>query len=241
MPEDEVGHGTHVAGIIAARGVEMDEGVAPACSLMAVRVLATMKSTVEVARRAGNRRQHQCRDQVGIDVFNGATTDQLQPRHQTPRGGLPHDDVIRYALSKNVTVVAASGNDGTAERYYPARCRACCAVGAIDESGNGRGLYLIRREHHTVSRRVLSIYSSFARDAYAVRVGNLAGVPVRWRARRAHEVVCASSMGSGSRTCHDRRLLRTTSDRAGQPPSQRAGGLWPDQPRGRLSSTWPTG
>src|ERR1043165_1113982 len=44
VPEDEVGHGTHVSGIIAGRGLQMDEGVAPECGLMAVRVLATMKS-----------------------------------------------------------------------------------------------------------------------------------------------------------------------------------------------------
>src|SRR5207245_1032205 len=41
---DEVGHGTHVSGIVAARGLAMDEGVSPNCTLMAVRVLATMKS-----------------------------------------------------------------------------------------------------------------------------------------------------------------------------------------------------
>ena len=44
VPEDEVGHGTHVSGIVMGRGLQMDEGVAPECSLMAVRVLATMKS-----------------------------------------------------------------------------------------------------------------------------------------------------------------------------------------------------
>ena len=44
VPEDEVGHGTHVSGIVAGRGIEMNEGVAPGCTIMAVRVLATMKS-----------------------------------------------------------------------------------------------------------------------------------------------------------------------------------------------------
>jgi len=44
VPEDEVGHGTHVSGIVAGRGIEMNEGVAPGCKIMAVRVLATMKS-----------------------------------------------------------------------------------------------------------------------------------------------------------------------------------------------------
>src|SRR5262249_43567899 len=44
VPEDEVGHGPHVSGIVAARGLQMDEGIAPECSLVAIRVLATMRT-----------------------------------------------------------------------------------------------------------------------------------------------------------------------------------------------------
>lgn len=50
VPQDEVGHGTRVADIIAARGLKMAEGVAPGCSLMAARVLATMSDN---GRRVG--------------------------------------------------------------------------------------------------------------------------------------------------------------------------------------------
>jgi len=40
--------------------------------------------------------------------------------------------VIRYALSRNGTIVAASGNDGSPERYYPGALPGVCAVGAVD-------------------------------------------------------------------------------------------------------------
>src|SRR5262249_36851777 len=41
VPEDELGHGTHVSGVVCATGLKMNEGVCPDCRLMAVRVLAT--------------------------------------------------------------------------------------------------------------------------------------------------------------------------------------------------------
>lgn len=131
-PDDEVGHGTHVSGIVAAKGLRMEEGVAPDCKLMAVRVLATME-------RDGKRFGAGIVDNInagikhavdhGADVINMS----LGIRHMG--GGLPHEDVIRYAVSKDVTVVAASGNDGTAERYYPGALEGVWAVGATDEQG----------------------------------------------------------------------------------------------------------
>lgn len=42
-PDDEVGHGTHVTGIIAARGEGMPMGVVPRCRVLPVRVLGALK------------------------------------------------------------------------------------------------------------------------------------------------------------------------------------------------------
>jgi subtilisin family serine protease len=48
---------------------------------------------------------------------------------------LPHREVIRYAQARGVILVAASGNSGLTERYYPAALPGVIAVGAVDLQG----------------------------------------------------------------------------------------------------------
>src|ERR1700730_16557417 len=43
-PSDEVGHGSHVTGILCAKGLRMAEGVVPGCKIIPVRVLGAMNS-----------------------------------------------------------------------------------------------------------------------------------------------------------------------------------------------------
>jgi thermitase len=172
-PNDEVGHGTHVSGVIAARGLRMDEGVAPSCSLIAVRVLATMKDgdTLMGAGIVDNINTGiKWAVDHGADVINMS----LGIRHMG--GGLPHQDVIRYALGKGVTVVAASGNDGSAERYYPGALAGVIAVAAADETGNvtpfssyGAPISVMAPGSH--------IYSSFRQHGYAVASGTSQAAP----------------------------------------------------------------
>ena len=91
-------------------------------------------------------------------------------------GGLPHADVIRYALSKNVTVVAASGNDGTNERYYPGALPGVCAVGAVDQSG-APASFTSYGANITALAPGVQIYSSYARNTYAVATGTSQASP----------------------------------------------------------------
>jgi methylmalonyl-CoA mutase cobalamin-binding subunit len=173
IPEDEVGHGTHVAGIVAARGLRMDEGVCPGCRLMAVRVLATMRTGTGFVG-AGiidniNAGIKWAADH-GADVINMS----LGIRHTG--GGLPHEDVIRYALAKNVTVVAASGNDGTAERYYPGALPGVIAVGAVDQSGSVAP-FTSYGANITVVAPGVNVYSASARNAYQFASGTSQASP----------------------------------------------------------------
>ncbi|HEY2974817.1 MAG TPA: S8 family serine peptidase [Pyrinomonadaceae bacterium] len=173
VPEDEVGHGTHVSGIIAGRGIEMDEGVAPDCSIMAVRVLATMK---QGARHVGAGIVDNINAGIKWAVDNGADVINMSLGIKHVGGGLPHEDVIRYALSKNVTVVAASGNDGTSERYYPGALPGVIAVGAVDNSG-AVTRFTSYGANITVVAPGQNIYSSFANNTYALATGTSQASP----------------------------------------------------------------
>jgi thermitase len=173
VPEDEVGHGTHVSGIIGARGLQMSEGVAPACSIMAVRVLATMRSGTKLVG-AG------IIDNINTGIKwaadNGADVINMSLGIKHTGGGLPHEDVIRYALARNVTVVAASGNDGTAERYYPGALPGVIAVGAVDQSGTVAPFTSYGANIAVVAPGV-NIYSSFAHNTYAFASGTSQASP----------------------------------------------------------------
>jgi subtilisin family serine protease len=174
VPEDEVGHGTHVSGIIAGLGVEMDEGVAPRCSIVAVRVLATMRQGTRFYG-AGivdniNPAIKWAVDVGRADVINMS----LGIKHVG--GALPHADVIRYALSRNVAVVAASGNDGKPERYYPGALPGVIAVGAIDDQGRVAS-FTSYGANITCVAPGTGIYSSFANRRYAYASGTSQASP----------------------------------------------------------------
>lgn len=173
IPEDEVGHGTHVSGIVAGKGLQMDEGVAPGCGLMAVRVLATMK---QGSRNVGAGIVDNINAGIKWAVDNGAHVINMSLGIKHVGGGLPHEDVIRYALSKNVAVVAASGNDGTAERYYPGALRGVFAVGAVDSLGNLAGFTSYGANIYVVAPG-MNIYSSFAHGGYAFASGTSQASP----------------------------------------------------------------
>jgi thermitase len=173
VPEDEVGHGTHVSGIVAGRGLQMDEGVSPRCRIMAVRVLATMKSD---GRLVGAGIVDNINTGIKWAVDNSADVINMSLGIKHTGGGLPHEDVIRYALSKNVTVVAASGNDGTSERYYPGALPGVIAVGAVDNAGAVTSFTSYGANISVVAPGV-NIYSSFAHNTYAFASGTSQASP----------------------------------------------------------------
>ncbi len=173
VPEDEVGHGSHVSGIIAAKGLQMEEGVCPNCTIIPVRVLATMKTPnglVGAGIVDNINTGIKWAVDAGVDVINMS----LGVKHGG--GGLPHEDVIRYALSKNVTVVAASGNDGTAERYYPGALPGVIAVGAVDDAGAVTS-FSSYGANITVVAPGVNIYSCFANSTYAFASGTSQASP----------------------------------------------------------------
>jgi subtilisin family serine protease len=117
-PRDENGHGTAVAGIIAARRV----GLCSACTLMAVRVLgadgygttSTIADGIVRAVNAGAR-------VLNLSLGSNGTT-------------AAEADAVKYALDRSVLVVAAAGNDGRDGALYPAAFPGVLSVAATDEA-----------------------------------------------------------------------------------------------------------
>lgn len=120
---DENGHGTHVAGIIAAKNDGLGiTGVAPSVEILPLRVLNSegdgWPSDVAAA--------------IDYAVNNGANVINLSLGG--PRNSLIGISIER-ALSRGVVVVAAAGNDGvSASASYPAAYPGVIAVSATNES-----------------------------------------------------------------------------------------------------------
>ncbi len=112
---DAYGHGTRVAGLIAA--------AAPDAEIVPLKI--TNSGSVNVTQLC--RAIYGGIDDFGCDVLNLSL-------------GVPYErdslrEAIEYAAGKGVTVVAATGNDGTAELYYPAAYDSVIGVSAVDSAG----------------------------------------------------------------------------------------------------------
>ena len=128
-PMDDEGHGTHVAGIAGAntnnnRGVA---GVCWGCGLLAVKVLGADGSglTSWVA------------DGIQYAAYWGAafgkrTVINLSLGSPDPSSLLA--DAVAYAQGKGALIVAAAGNDGVNELFYPAAYPGVIGVAATDSS-----------------------------------------------------------------------------------------------------------
>ncbi|MEM8808589.1 MAG: S8 family serine peptidase [Cyanobacteria bacterium P01_G01_bin.38] len=132
-PEDEVGHGTHVAGIIAGQGSEMPKGVVPRCKILPVRVLGAMKRG---SKKVGAGLVDNINSGIKWAIDHGADVINMSLGIEHTGGGLPHEEVVDYARRKGVSIVAASGNDGQEHLYYPGALPHVIAVGALDETGD---------------------------------------------------------------------------------------------------------
>ncbi|HEY6762561.1 MAG TPA: S8 family peptidase [Baekduia sp.] len=101
-PQDANGHGTHVAGIVGARGGNGigTAGVAWRVKLMAVRVLDDQARGTTTGVAAG----------IRYAVDNGARIVNLSLAGPSSTPDL--EDAIQYAQARGVPIVVAAGNDG---------------------------------------------------------------------------------------------------------------------------------
>jgi subtilisin family serine protease len=134
---DGTGHGTHVAGVLCANGLYVPPGVAGMAHIIPVRALAAAQINNNKLVGVGGIMDINAAIKVAVDlganVLNmsfgtpGSSIDDKQP--------LPHSDVIEYTLSHGVIPIAAIGNSGIEEKYYPAALDGVIAVGSMSLDG----------------------------------------------------------------------------------------------------------
>jgi len=129
-PNDDFGHGTHVASTIA-------EGTGNAIGLTGL-AYGVKIMPVKVLDRAGEGDSQQIADGIRFAADHGAQVINLSfefPSDIT-RAQIPNIlDAIRHARRKNVLVVGASGNAAAAAVAYPARSNDVLSVGATTQHG----------------------------------------------------------------------------------------------------------
>jgi subtilisin family serine protease len=121
---DDNGHGTSVAGIIAAR-TNNHTGIAGSCwtcSILPIKVLGADGTGDTSLVAAGILRAADAGARV-ISMSLGG-----------PADNVTLDDAVAYALSKGAIVIAAAGNNGTSVPFYPAAVPGVVGVAATDQS-----------------------------------------------------------------------------------------------------------
>jgi type VII secretion-associated serine protease mycosin len=121
---DLLGHGTQMAGVIAARGHGSSDGIlglAPAAKILPVRVIDIGFGDADTIAKAISYAVAHHAGVINMS-FGGSDDPYLH-------------DAIRQAQAADVVLVAAAGNRGAAGNNYPGRYPEVLTVGADDEHG----------------------------------------------------------------------------------------------------------
>jgi subtilisin family serine protease len=214
-PYDDVGHGCHVAGVIGAQGWRIAPGVAGRSLILPLRVLAAATHGAG-ARPLGVGATPDIDAGMKVAVDLGAAVCNMSygtaASQVDPAGPLPHAAVVRYALRAGCTLIAAAGNSGLREKYFPAALPEVICVAAVDRNDR-RAHFSTYGDHVCVSAPGERIVSCGPRG-YQVNSGTsfaapfVAGVAalVLARARRVGREINGAAM---------KALLQATARRIG--------------------------
>jgi type VII secretion-associated serine protease mycosin len=154
---DEDGHGTMMAGLIAAHGTGNDNGVlgiAPASRILPVRISSLSDE--------GNSRT--IAEGITWAASHGATVINIS---LVTAPGLNLGDAIKLAAEKDIVVVAGSGNKPRHSRFgYPAAWPGVLAVGASDRSGKKVASLTVTGEPMGICAPGIDIYSIGNKNDY---------------------------------------------------------------------------
>ena len=150
--DDLYGHGTHMAGTIAA--------IAPECRLMNVKVADDMGKCEPsvVARGIIWAVDH------GAKIINLSLSMVASPTLEK---------AVNYAWSQGAILVAAAGNKGTSEPCYPAYYANCLAVAGTN-SNNSLALLSSYGDWVDVAAPGFNIYSELPQNQYGYKTGTSA-------------------------------------------------------------------
>jgi serine protease len=134
VAQDDHGHGTHVAGIIAAatgNGIGV-AGVAPAARVLPVKVL----------NKAGSGSERDVARGICFAVSQGARVinmslgdDPVSSIFVSGKDGADTNRAVSYAYAHGVSVIIAAGNDNFPACDFPASHAKALCVGAVDRRG----------------------------------------------------------------------------------------------------------
>jgi len=192
---DQFGHGTMVAGVIAARG-NNGQGVAGACwscLVMPIKVLDANGTGTAGAIAQG----------IRWAAEHGANVINMSFVLSGPDGDV--EAAIAYAHQLGVVVVAAAGNSGGSEPTYPASYPFVVSVAATDEadhlySWSSRGAWVtVAAPGCTVTTALGGGFGPFCgTSAAAPLVAGLAGLAYEAGAASADEVAVALAQTSAA-------------------------------------------
>jgi subtilisin family serine protease len=162
---DRQGHGTHVAGIIAAKDNDFGVlGVAPEAQIYCMKVLDNNGRGGYNTIEAGIKKAME----LGVDIINMSLGSSSQPPET-------FHQVIKEAYDRGIFIVAAAGNDGSRVNW-PASYDEVIAIGAIDENGNLTD-FSSRGTEISVIAPGDNIYSTWLNQGYAVLRGTSQASP----------------------------------------------------------------
>ncbi|KAK3582546.1 hypothetical protein CHS0354_024100 [Potamilus streckersoni] len=122
---DKIGHGTSVAGVIAAQANNSIgiAGLAPNCKIVPLKIFSASQESLYSNI---------------VQAMLYAISSGCQVVNMSFGGGYPSQlmqDVIRYAVSKNVVIVAAAGNSFSESVEYPSGYEETVTVTGVNKSG----------------------------------------------------------------------------------------------------------
>ena len=132
-PLDDHGHGTHVAGTIAAADNDFGVvGVAPEVRIWAVKILNHLGVGTDENIAQGTDWVISKKRQIGGDWIMSLSLG-------GPVGSPLEAEAFQRVIAEGIVVTAAAGNSGVAEVQYPAKYDGVIAVGAIDSTSARAG------------------------------------------------------------------------------------------------------